>query len=406
MRIFACLIGTGFVSAWDKEGHDAVGGTAMSMLDSSASSKLKGILGGEDASDVAGWAHKIEGKLGWTKPLHFMSQVTDFECKAPQPSSEQVCKDGYCLETSIRHFYRQLTRGASQPGVNVIKDQSDFTDADALRFLINLVGDVSQALHVGFQSNNFGKDIFVRLPAGIAVNAGSVVSLFELWDTTLSYNIINNPYNPNFWWSGWTHYKNLNPQVIEIEQNRWKEKDVDSVHDWISESAEFACQRLYSDPVNGNRFNFSRDKNNPTEISMMTYRLWEQTLRERILLGGVRLGILLNAIMTNPDAPAAGKLRRGSVVAAEKGKEAEDLANVFEDLDERGGSRAGAKKLVSGYGAGFWNIGILAVVVLVVFLGMRMTGNNNTPQALKVAKSQFVEMVGPHAKQVVNAHRD
>ena len=98
------------VVSWDNDGHDAVGGTAMSLLDSAASSKLKGILGGEDASDVAGWAHRIEESLGWTSGTHFHAQEVDWSCVAGSTASTDVCKDGRCLSTAIRHFFLQLTR--------------------------------------------------------------------------------------------------------------------------------------------------------------------------------------------------------------------------------------------------------------------------------------------------------
>ena len=396
--------------AWDKEGHDAVGGTAMSMLDSSASSKLKGILGGEDASDVAGWAHKIESAYGWTQPVHFMAQISDWECKTPDSASSDVCKDGRCLETSIRHFYRELIRGESIPGKNVMKDDSGFTDADALRFLINLVGDLGQPLHVGFKSNNFGKDLYVKLPGGLPIGSGEVVSLFELLDSRISYNIINNPRNPNFWWSGWTHVHNMHPLTLENERKRWQEKGIDAVADWIQDSAEFSCKKVYSDPNSGEKFTFSNDRNAPTELSMMTYRLWEKAVSDRILLAGARLGILLNAILSNPDAPSAAKLRRGSAVIAEKANDAAELVgNVFDDLDDRtdiGGktSRSSPRKPVTGYNAGLVNIGILAGVVFLVICVVWFPGKRT--HDLKVAKSHLVEMVGPHAKHVMNSHRD
>lgn len=127
------------VMAWDRDGHEAIGGTAMSMLDSSTSSKLKAILGGEDASDIAGWGHTVESSLPWTSNMHFMPQITDWDCKVPNRLDSKVCQDGRCLEVAIRHFYRQLTRGAEIQGLNVMKDDADFTDSDALRFLVNLV---------------------------------------------------------------------------------------------------------------------------------------------------------------------------------------------------------------------------------------------------------------------------
>jgi hypothetical protein len=394
--------------AWDKDGHDAVGGTAMSYLDSAASSKLKGILAGEDASDVAGWAHRIEESLGWTSNAHFMPQENDWSCLPASTSSDSACKDGRCLETAIRHFYRQLSRGESKPGTNVMKDEADFTDADAMRFIINLVGDASQPLHVGFKSNDFGKKYYVRLPQGLPRGAGETMSLYELWDSKLSQNMINNPYNPNFWWSGWTHVKNLQQQALDAEKRIWTEKGIDAVRDWLGESAKFACSKIYSDPTSGQRVSFSTDPKNPTELSFMTYRLWEQALRERILIGGARLGILLNAILLNPDAPSAAKLRRGSAINDPDAGKENVLHNVFDDLDERGEARSGRakqKRAVLGLNAGILNLGLFAVLAVIVFIVTRFNGGA-TPSSIRIAKSNLVEMVGSQSKKAIDGHKD
>jgi hypothetical protein len=394
--------------AWDKDGHDAVGGTAMSLLDSAASSKLKGILGGEDASDVAGWAHKIEQSLGWTAGTHFHPQEADWSCSPASTGSQDACKDGRCLETAIRHFFRQLTRGDSVQGVNVMKDDADFTDADAMRFIINLVGDASQALHVGFKSNNFGRNVYVKLPENLPRGAGEVVSLYDLWDSKISQNIINNPYNPNFWYSGWTHVRNLPHTTVEREKKLWNEKGIEAVHYWLKESAEYACNNIYTDPATSQRFVLSADPKNPTEISFMTYRLWEQAVRERILLGGLRLGLLVNAILLNPDAPSAAKLRRGSAVNDVDTKES-ILQNVFDDLDERADNKPNATKskprAILGINAGLLNLGLFAAFAIVMLLIAKCGGGIN-PTSIKVAKSNLVEMVGPQSRKVLNEHRD
>jgi hypothetical protein len=394
-------------AAWDKDGHDAVGGTAMSFLDSAASSKLKGILGGEDASDVAGWAHRIEKSLGWTAYTHFMQQESDWSCSPANVKSKGVCEHGRCLDTSIRHFFRQLSRAEATNGLNVMKDEADFTDADAMRFLINLVGDASQALHAGFKSNEFGKKYFVRLPQGIPAGAGETVSLFELWDSKISQNMINNPYNPSFWWSGWTHVRNLPQSIVEAEKKLWADKGIDAIGEWLSDSAKFACQKIYTDPTSGQRITFSTDPKNPTEISHMTYRLWEQAVRERILIGGLRLGILLSAILLNPDAPSAANLRRGSAIIDDSAK-SEILSNVFDELDERGHPKAGAKnhrKAILGVSAGLFNVGLLLIVALAVFFVAKCKSGID-PASISVAKSNIVEMVGSQSKRLHNTHKD
>lgn len=393
-------------ACWDKEGHEAVGGTAMSLLDSKASSKLKSLLSGDDASDVAGWAHRIEGLADWTSSLHFMQQETDWSCRVADASQSGVCHEGRCLGVSIRHFFRQLTNGERIVGKNVMNDESNFTDADALRFLINLVGDLSQSLHVGFKSNNFGKSYYVRLPSGLPVGSDEVISLYHLWDEKLTDMIIKNPYNPNFWWSGWTHVRNLHPSIIERERGLWEKHGIDSVNDWLKESAEFACSHVYTNPTTHERITFSSDPNSPTLLSVETIKAWEQALKERILVAGVRLGLMLNAILSSPMAQNPGKLRRGSVLS-DVFNSAELQENVFEDGSGHGSRSRRTKSYQpkTGYNAGIMNFGIMAGVVILVILIMKFSGKVD-PVSIKETKSHVVELVGSKAKHLANSHKD
>ena len=394
------------VACWDKEGHEAVGGTAMSLLDSKASSKLKSLLSGDDASDVAGWAHRIEGLADWTAQIHYMQQENDWSCKAADVSRPGVCDDGRCLETSVRHFFRQLTNGERVPGKNTMKDDSNFTDADALRFLINLIGDISQALHVGFKSNNFGKAFFVKLPSGLSVGSGEIVTLYDLWDKKLTEMIIKNPNSPNFWWSGWTHARNLHPSILEREKGKWENQGIDAVSDWLNESAEFACNQIYTNPVSREKFDYSTDPNSPTPLSVETIKVWEQALKERILISGVRLGTMLNAILASSATQGSTKLRRGSVLN-ELPDPASIIENVFDDINERGNGkgRDRAYQPKTGYNAVVLNFGIMSAVVVLVVLLMKMSGRVD-PVSLKAAKSHVIELVGSKGKHLSNAHKD
>jgi hypothetical protein len=409
MLIIAAASLVASVYGFGKEGHDAVGATAMSGLDSASSSKIKAILGGEDASDVAGWAHRIEESLKWTSGIHFLPQITDWECKAPDAGSPGVCPDGRCLSTGIRHFYRQLTHGPEVKGVNVMKTDTDFTDADALRFLINLVGDISQPLHVGFKSDNFGKSVYVEIPEGFQGHRQpETVTLSDLWETVIIDSLINNPYNPNFWWSGWTHVRNIHPTTFEIEKKRWADKGIDAISDWVQDNVEFVCNMIYTDPATKARFAFSTDKSSPTKLSFQTLLLWQQLIKDRILIGGGRLGIMLVGMLKSEDGVSVSKLRRGSAVEDPKPAGLADLANVFDDVDDRqgtvGGVAVGGSKHMMGYSAGMRNIGIILGVAAAVVLYLIFTSKLSTN--LQNTKSHIIEMVGPHGKRVISDHKD
>jgi hypothetical protein len=402
---FASLIPVYFdySSAWNSDGHDAVGATSMSMIDSSASSRLKGILGGQDASEVATWAHKIEKSVEWTTKLHFVAQDDDWVCGVTSSTLRQSCPGGHCLISAIRHFYTQSTRGDINEPKNAMDDPSGFTDADAIRLLIGLMGDLAQPLHVGFKSNDFGRNVWIRTPDRPG-SPSSIVSLYDLWDRTLIEQAINNPYNPSAWWSGWTHIRSLNPSVVQAEKIRWEEKGIDALDEWVKESAEFACNRIYTNPLTKERFNLAQGSDNPISVPQEVYNIWEREMKERILIGGVRLGLILNGILNSKDVPAASKLRRGSAV---NDKSKDDIIEIFDDLDDRGentGPSKSKRSPVVGSNAGFLNVGILFAVILIVLIAYK-AGATSSTSGFPATKTQIVEMVGSSSK-LSGSHRD
>jgi hypothetical protein len=392
------------LEAWNSEGHDAIGSVAMSLLESSSSSRLKSILGGEDASEVGNWAHRAEESVAWTKQLHFMAQTDTWSCSASLNFESSSCSKGHCLEGAVRHFYRQITQGEVDKTKNLMTDDTGFTDADAVRFIINLIGDLSQPLHVGFGSTGFGQNVYVRIPPRPGF-PDSVVSLYEVWEGTLIDGVINNPYNPNFWWSGWTHYRSLNPEVVANIKKEWEEKGIDAISNWIDESAQYSCNKIYSDPITKHRQHLDGGKGTPIEISLDVYAIWERDMKERILVAGTRLGIVLNAVLANKEGAGGSKLRRGSALSESK-IDIVELTDVFDDIDDRSTSKANPKhtKLVIGYNAGMLNIAILGVVVLLAVVAIKVGGTSSSSPSIKEAKSHIVEMVS--SAKVLNVHRD
>ena len=262
---------------------------------------------------------------------------------------------------------------------------------------------MSQPLHVGFQSDEYGKKTFVRLPEGAIHTDERVVSLYDIWDTKLTHYLINNPRNPNFWWSGWTHVKNMHPQTLENEKKLWAEKGIDAVVDWINDSVDLACSKVYTDPFSTERLTLMASKEHPIQLSSEQIGLWEQQLRDRILLGGARLGLLLTDILNNKDAPSAAKLRRGSAVSGEFTDGTVDISNVFDDNEHSRVPRG--RRPETGFTAGMMNLGMLSLVIVVVVLFIKFTGAT-APQALRHATETIVEMVSPNSKKARNAHRD
>lgn len=81
------------------------------------------------------------------------------------PSEGRVpqCQDGVCLLASVKHFYGKVLadegRAIEYPAMDYDKVEPGvwFSDADAVKMLLNLLGDLHQPLHVGFASDDSGK---------------------------------------------------------------------------------------------------------------------------------------------------------------------------------------------------------------------------------------------------------
>eukprot|EP00913_Durusdinium_trenchii_P021807 g20490.t1 len=73
-----------------------------------------------------------------------------------------------------------------------------FSDADFLKMLINLVGDLHQPLHVGYANDNSGRKVLVKF-------RGQTMSLYDVWDHAISEVVRTQ--ESNFWLGGWTHVR-------------------------------------------------------------------------------------------------------------------------------------------------------------------------------------------------------
>lgn len=158
--------------AWGPTGHRVVGAVAEKHLDISVHSKIYKILGGQSLSRVANWPDEIKSepaKYSYTFNWHY----TDWSDDAHD--HDETTSSGKLL-------------GSIKEQVAVLKNPEATQEAKvfALKFIIHLVGDLHQPLHVGNgldQGGNLCKVTF----------QGQAMNLHALWDeglinfTKLSY---------------------------------------------------------------------------------------------------------------------------------------------------------------------------------------------------------------------------
>ncbi|XP_055388661.1 uncharacterized protein LOC129617508 [Condylostylus longicornis] len=276
--------------------------TAMSALVGKATAQVKRLMGGKDVVDVAGWAHRVEAKYPKTASFHFQHQTTKWDC-VEALATDLNCPENRCLTRALQHFYGRLT---GRP--NLVKleypDGLQLTDSDAVKFLVNLLGDLHQPLHVGFAEDFGGHNI--TLIYTDAQREKKQTTMFNYWDSALVQKSIQE--RPAFWYGGWTHSHSLGDRLTALRRE-WDSHESATRHllfaKWATESLHLVCNSVYKESRSGaiipNGFEIG---------STYEFEALEVTKRQ-ILTAGARIGFVLNTILSERDA---SKLRQGSGV--------------------------------------------------------------------------------------------
>jgi hypothetical protein len=158
----ACVPGP--AHAWSQLGHQLVGDLAQQHLTPQAQAQVKALLAGEadpTLAGVAGWADglrnsdpaRFKATAGW----HYIDSK-DGSCAFVL---KRDCPDGNCVVAAIE-AQRKILADRSQPTA---------ARADALKFLVHLVGDVHQPLHAGNRPDSGGNQFQVSLRTDLAPEA-------------------------------------------------------------------------------------------------------------------------------------------------------------------------------------------------------------------------------------------
>lgn len=362
LLLASCLACAG---AFDTEAHDAAGQTTTSALDQVALKQVKRLLGGNDPGDVAGWGHAVDDSYPGMERLHFQPHTSEPWC-GPVAEKKAKCEDNICLLEAIKHFYGKILadegRKIDYPQIDyskVAKDSSGtvlkFTDADAVKMLINLLGDLHQPMHVAWESDSMGKNVQVKVK-------GKQMSLYDLWDKGVSEFIRTE--ESNFWLGGWTHVSAIQKEFQE-DSAAWKRDGAFKTFDrWMDEAVKFACETAYTHPETRGKLGGPDAPGSPVDIGQSGYFQIRQQWLRQVLLAGQRTAIVLNDIL---DAKGASKLSEGSQVHTKQDdKKVEEEEAWEKELAERKKKEPAAyvgTKYRGSYSHGVTNLMIAAVVV-------------------------------------------
>ncbi|MBL7012899.1 MAG: S1/P1 nuclease [Candidatus Marinimicrobia bacterium] len=244
--LLSAVILTSIMFGWGKTGHRIVGEIANQHLSNSAKQTIAKILGHSDLSRIGNWSDEIKSDPNWKHAWnwHFMT-IPDGETFEPGKH------EGVAYE-KINDFISTLKDDHSSQSEKEI----------ALKFLVHIVGDLHQPLHVGNGKDRGGNDVKVKW-------FSESTNLHRIWDTHLiDHQKLS-----------YTEYANY--LMLGFPENEKQKAMSANLMDFILESATFRNQTYIIEDGNLKWKYFYQNKD---------------LLESRLRNGGLRLAAILNSI--------------------------------------------------------------------------------------------------------------
>lgn len=249
------------VDAWGGEGHQVVALIAEERITPTTEKAIHELLGKDvniSDAEIASWADQIKRERRNTAPWHYVNIPYDSK--------------GYDIERDGKHGNNLIERIDAFKVILADKSKSKEDRAEALKFLVHLVGDLHQPLHCIERNNDKGGN--ARL-CFLLEEKGKATNLHTVWDTTLLRKYVAKTRIADY-------SDKLNKQIDDAAAKNWRAGDTVT---WANESWKVGVDHVYKGvPVDG-----------APPILGQKYvddaRLIVETQLER---GGVRLAKILN----------------------------------------------------------------------------------------------------------------
>lgn len=246
--------------AWGVLGHRAVARIAENHLTANAKHRISLLLGTETMPLVSTWADELRNDPDFkeTAPWHYLNVVSGLDFPA---FVAQLNDPALLAPAAPSNAYTALLQARRD-----LKDPQKTTDEKrvALKFLIHLVGDVHQPLHVGHAEDKGGNGIVVNWRAKDDTNLHSV------WDTAIL------EYSGYSFTEMAAAYDHATP--AEIKQ--WQKDEIPA---WLFESYQL-CTPIYAAAATNPKFDWH------------FYPTFGNTAQQQILKAGIRLAGVLNEL--------------------------------------------------------------------------------------------------------------
>ena len=249
--LIAVLFIVQYAFSWGVIGHRVIGEIAQQHLTKKAKKELRKLTGKETLAWWANWPDFIKSDSTWNhaSPWHYVDLPGHLEKEKFIDELKKL--PGKNLYTQIQAMIAELKNKSLPLEKRRI----------ALYFLIHLVGDLHQPLHVGRDEDAGGNKIVVYW-------FDKKTNLHSLWDSMLI----------EFQQYSYTEYAKLLDIKEPEDVKAWQST---SLEDWFYESHELSdviYDATAAESKLGYKYNYQ----------------FQKTLDEQLLKGGLRLAVLLN----------------------------------------------------------------------------------------------------------------
>ena len=247
--------------AWGGDGHQLICLIAEDHLTPTSKAGIHSLLGDANISDaeIASWADAIRRQRRELGPWHYV----DIPVDASGFDEKRDGQNGNNVIDKIADFEAVLK-----------SSQSSKTDrAEALKFLVHLVGDLHQPLHCAERNGDKGGN--TRLV--FFLDRQRAVNLHSVWDSTILLHRKGTIRNLDY-------SDKLNKAITPVQEQEWAKG---TTTDWANESRAIAAKVVYANiPADGP----------PPKLDEKYVDAAGVAIDQQLQRGGIRLAKILNDV--------------------------------------------------------------------------------------------------------------
>ena len=240
--------------AWGPAGHRIVGHIAEMNLDPGILKTIREKFNIKHLANVANWADAIKKSRHKPDVLHY----TNIAVNHRTYNQKRDCPRKRCVTEKIKEYKSLLIDPESSPK----------TRKEAFKFLVHLVADVHQPMHLGYEKDRGGNEIAVTF-------GNKPTNLHRVWDHDLVF--LKGKTQLQF-------ARQLNRSISSENKKQW----TGGPDDWSNESRALVLD--YGYPLQ-----FSKGR----ELSSSYIREGRRIVDERLQRAGIRLAEMLNQLFKN-----------------------------------------------------------------------------------------------------------